>query len=145
MKSKFLSKNNKKEEHWLDYSKIKFSDQLVEDTKRVLSVLIMYLPLFIYWALLNQQMSRWVFQASLMNGDVGFYTIKPDQMVMVGPLFVLILLPIFKSFVFPLLEKCGLRTPLKKMGIGMFLAVVTFLCSACVEFFIHRSYLSVLW
>lgn len=65
--------------------------------------------------------------------------------VVVGPFFVLILVPIFKSFVFPPLEKCGLRTPLKKMGIGMFLAVVTFLCSAIVEFFIQRNYMSVLW
>lgn len=131
--------------HWLDYSKAKFGDQLVEDTKSVLNVLVMYLPLFIYWALLNQQMSRWVFQASFMNGNIGFYTIKPDQIIVLGPLFILILLPLFKSFVFPHLEKCGLKTPLRKMGIGMFLAVVTFLCSAGVEFVIHRHYTSVLW
>jgi solute carrier family 15 oligopeptide transporter 1 len=80
-----------------------------------------------------------------MNGDLGWYTIKPDQMVVVGPLLILIILPIFNKFIFPIFEKCGLRTPLKKMGVGMIFAALSFICSAYVEYVIHRSYISILW
>lgn len=106
---------------------------------------MIYLPLFIYWALINQQMSRWVFQASHMNGDLGWYTIKPDQMIVVGPFLVLISLPIFNKYIFPILEKIGLKTPLRKMGIGMFLAGMTFLCSAYVEYLVHQNFINIMW
>lgn len=134
-----------KKDHWLDHSEQLFGSQLVNDTKRILKILVIYLPLFIFWALLNQQMSRWVFQASLMNGDLGWYTVKPDQMVVVGPFLILILLPLFNKYIFPFLEKFRLKTPLQKMGVGMFLAGVTFLCSAYVEHLIHQSHISILW
>jgi dipeptide/tripeptide permease len=118
----------------------------VKDTKGILQILVMYLPLFVYWALLSQQTSRWVFQATFMDGNIGgFYTIKPAQMVVATPFFILVLLPLFKNLVFPILEPCGLNTPLRKMGVGMFLAVLTFICSAYLEHIIHQKYISILW
>lgn len=43
---------------------------------------MLYAPMPIFWALFDQTGSRWTFQADKMNGDIGFYTIKPDQIQM---------------------------------------------------------------
>ena len=51
------------------------------------------------------QGSRWTFQATRMNGDIGTYTIKPDQMSVVNPLLILILIPLFESVMYPSFKK----------------------------------------
>ena len=52
----------------------------VADVKQFMSVLYMFLPIPIFWALFDQQSSRWVFQAERMNGKIGSYEFKqcPD-------------------------------------------------------------------
>ncbi|XP_070506336.1 peptide transporter family 1-like [Chironomus tepperi] len=131
--------------HWLDFSEEKFGPELVQDTKILLNVLTMYLPLPIYWALLNQQASRWVFQATRMNGDIGWYTIKPDQMIVVGPLLIMIMIPLFNQIIFPILAKFGIKSTLQKMGCGMVCAALSFAMSAYVETKINEDYISILW
>lgn len=75
-----MEKKTNPKEHWLDYAESTFGRKLVLETKILLNVLVLYLPLPFFWALFDQQGSRWTFQATRMDGDVGFYVIKPDQM-----------------------------------------------------------------
>ncbi|KAG5683395.1 hypothetical protein PVAND_012680 [Polypedilum vanderplanki] len=148
LKIKFLTiseTTNNKKSHWLDNSEDKFGPKLVQETKVLLNVLVMYLPLPIFWALLNQQSSRWVFQATRMNGDIGFYKIKPDQMIVLGPIAITILIPLFNQFVFPQLEKLGIKSPLQKMASGMIVAGLSFIVSAYIETQINQHYISILW
>lgn len=70
-------------DHWLDRAEPEYGAKLVSDVKAVLKVLVIYIPLPIFWALYDQQGSGWTFQAVRMNGNIGFYTILPDQ-VQVG-------------------------------------------------------------
>ena len=44
--------------HWLDHAKDDYSDSLVEDTKVLLQVLKIFLPIPVFWALFDQQSSR---------------------------------------------------------------------------------------
>lgn len=44
--------------HFLEYGQGKFSTQLIEDSKTVLSILLLFVPLPIYWSLFDQQGSR---------------------------------------------------------------------------------------
>lgn len=111
----------------------------------VLNALLMFLPVPVFWTLEMQKGSRWVFQATRMNGDIGFYTIKPDQMIVLNSLFSLMLVPVFERVFYPLLVKIGVKTPLQKMSFGMFFAAVSFCCAALVESQIEKSYLSILW
>lgn len=78
MRSK-LSKTEKRE-HWLDYAKEEHGEQMVSDIKALLRVLVLYLPLPVFWALFDQQGSRWTFQATRMDGKIGGFILKPDQM-----------------------------------------------------------------
>ncbi|XP_055915652.1 peptide transporter family 1-like isoform X2 [Eupeodes corollae] len=120
--------------HWLDYAEGKCSRKLIEDTKSLLKILVLYLPLPVFWALFDQQGSRWTFQATRMVGDVGGFTIKPDQMQVINPLLILGFIPLFNYVVYPILSVVGIRRPLQKLTLGGLLAAAAFLMSAFVEF-----------
>lgn len=102
-------------------------------------IVILYLPLPIFWSLYDQKGSRWTFQATKMNGDIGFYTIKPDQIQMLNPFLLFIFIPTFETIIYPLLSKIGIRRPLQKMVIGGLFAAFSFLLSAFVQFKIESS------
>ena len=68
LKRKFQSASSlNKSEHWLDPAKEKYDTKLVGDTKILLRVLVLFLPLPVFWALFDQQVievvtwskSRW--------------------------------------------------------------------------------------
>ena len=99
------------------------------------SILIMYIPVPFFWALFDLQGSRWTLSALQLNGKLSdtFY-ILPDQIQSLNPLFVLFLIPLCNSVVFPLLARCNiLKTPLQKMSTGMFLAVGAFIISGFLQ------------
>ena len=57
--------------------------------KQFVGILYMFLPIPVFWALYEQQSSRWVFQADKMNGKIGSVEIKPDQMLIINAVFIL--------------------------------------------------------
>lgn len=106
------------------------------------------MPLSMFWALSDQQGSLWVIQAMKMNGNLGFYTILPDQMHTLNSILILILIPLFDYILYPLLSKIGLRRPLQKLTVSGFLAAIAILISAFVEWRIQiepSNSLSILW
>lgn len=105
----------------------------MRDTKILLRILILYLPLPLFWALYDQQGSRWIFQAAKMDGDIGIYTIKPDQTHILNPLLVVLLVPFIDAFVYPVLRKVGITSPLRKLALGGVLAAFAFVCSGFLE------------
>lgn len=52
-KKKFSS--GVKKDHWLDHAKDKYDAQLIDDVKILFRVLVLYLPLPVFWALFDQQ------------------------------------------------------------------------------------------
>lgn len=137
--TKFREGRRNPRKNLLDYSIDKYGEQLVEDVRTLLGLLILYLPLPIFWTLFEQRGSRWTFQAKEMSGDIGFMVIKPDQIQMVNPLLVLIMIPLFEGVIYPLLRPFGLRRPLQKMVIGGILAAISFVLAGIVQFQIEAS------
>ncbi|XP_064091461.1 solute carrier family 15 member 2-like isoform X2 [Macrobrachium nipponense] len=138
---KMKRKSPKMRDHWLDHADDKFSKELIADVKVLLKVLLMYIPLPIFWALFDQQGSRWTFQATRMNGEIGGFTIKPDQMQVVNPVLILILIPIFDSFIYPMLGKCNLlKRQLPRMFVGGLLAGIAFVVSGMLELKLESTY-----
>ncbi|GLV45692.1 uncharacterized protein CBL_02712 [Carabus blaptoides fortunei] len=138
---KSKNKSPEKKEHWLDYANDKYDDQLINDIKATLKVLVLYLPIPVFWALFDQQGTGWTFQASRMSGDIGFYTILPDQMQVVNPLLILAFIPLFDTCIYPLLGKCRImRTPLQRLTVGGLLAAVSFCISAIIELQLEYTY-----
>ncbi|XP_072542225.1 solute carrier family 15 member 2 isoform X2 [Salminus brasiliensis] len=128
-------KNSPKREHWLDWAEEKYSKRVIEEIKMVLRVLLLYIPLPMFWALFDQQGSRWTLQATRMNLDFGgAFVIKPDHMQMLNALLILVFVPIFDMGVYPLIGLCRIKlTPLKKMASGMILAALAFCAATVVE------------
>lgn len=110
------------------------------ETKILLNVLVLYLPLPVFWALFDQQGSRWTLQATRMNGDLGFATVKPDQVQVINPLLILVFIPLYEVLFYPLLNLIGVRRPLQKIALGGILAGVSFVSSMTVEIFLEKTY-----
>ncbi|XP_048151793.1 solute carrier family 15 member 1 [Corvus hawaiiensis] len=133
------SKEFPKREHWLDWANEKYDKQLIAQTKMVLKVLFLYIPLPMFWALFDQQGSRWTLQATAMNGDFGIL-VQPDQMQIVNPILIVIMVPVVDYLVYPLIKKCKINfTPLRKMTVGMFLASMAFVAAALVQVQIDKT------
>uniref|UniRef100_A0A182IYZ6 Oligopeptide transporter 1 n=1 Tax=Anopheles atroparvus TaxID=41427 RepID=A0A182IYZ6_ANOAO len=127
-------------EHWLDYSEKRWGRQLVDETRILLNVLRLYIPLPVFWALFDQQGSRWTFQATRMDGDLGFWTIKPDQMQVINPLLILVFIPLYEIAFYPLLSLIGIRRPLQKLTLGGIFAGLAFVISTIVEIQLESTY-----
>jgi hypothetical protein len=121
--------------HWLDYASNKYSAKVISDVKAFVRVLFVFLPLPIFWALYDQQGSRWTSQAQQLNGRVGnSFTIKPDQFQAVNPIFIVALVPIFDYGIYPFFAKFGLlKKQLQRMSIGLTFAIVSFCIAAFLE------------
>lgn len=57
LRLRFSAKTDK-HDHWLDYASDKYDRQLIEDVKQVLSVIVVFMPMPVFWALYEQQVSR---------------------------------------------------------------------------------------
>ncbi|PWA31398.1 hypothetical protein CCH79_00002803, partial [Gambusia affinis] len=119
------SKQYPKREHWMDWAEDKYDKLLIAQIKIALRVLLLYIPLPMFWTLFDQK---------------GSIVIQPDQMQTINPILILTLVPIMDSLVFPLIKKCGLNfTPLKKMTVGMILAALAFVCAAVIQLQIDKT------
>ncbi|MFT7807877.1 solute carrier family 15 member 2-like isoform X1 [Arapaima gigas] len=126
--------------HWLDWAQEKYSKRLIYEIKMVLRVLVLFIPLPMFWALFDQQGSRWTLQATRMNMDFGSFVVKPDQMQMLNALLILVFVPIFEMILYPLVGFCKINfTPLKKMAVGMVLAALAFVAATAVELNVTKS------
>ncbi|KAM7348691.1 peptide transporter family 1 isoform 2-T2 [Cochliomyia hominivorax] len=138
--TKWREKKTNPRDHWLDYADKKYDKQLIEDVKVLMRVLVLYLPLPIFWALFDQQGSRWTFQATRMNGDMGSWDIKPDQLQVLNPLLILVFIPLYDVAFYPALSLVGIRRPLQKLTLGGILAGVAFIISGVVELNLEKTY-----
>ena len=50
-----MKSKGEKRDHWLDFASDKFDAQLIKDIKQVLRVLVLYLPIPVFWALFDHQ------------------------------------------------------------------------------------------
>uniref|UniRef100_A0AAY5KD66 Solute carrier family 15 member 2 n=1 Tax=Esox lucius TaxID=8010 RepID=A0AAY5KD66_ESOLU len=121
------SEFDSKKKHWLDWAEEKYPRRLIHEIKMVLRVLVLYIPLPMFWALFDQQGSRWTLQATRMN--MAFVSLT-----MLNALLILLFVPIFDVVVYPLIGLCRINlTPLKKMAVGMILAALAFGAATLVE------------
>ncbi|XP_031767191.2 solute carrier family 15 member 1-like [Galleria mellonella] len=137
---RYDSRNELPKEHWLDYGADKYGEKLIADMKVVFSILYLYLPVPIFWSLFDQQGSRWTFQASRLRSEVFGITLMPDQLQVMNPAMVLLMLPVCPGGAWPLLPELP---PLHKMFVGGMLAALAFVSAGILQIGIERSTLQV--
>jgi solute carrier family 15 oligopeptide transporter 1 len=96
----------------------------------------MFLPIPVFWALYEQQSSRWVFQAERMNRKIGSVEIKPDQMIIINVIFILIFLPVCEKWIYPRMTSVK---QLQRMAIGMLFAALAFVAAGLLELAISKA------
>uniref|UniRef100_H2Y7V4 Solute carrier family 15 member 2 n=1 Tax=Ciona savignyi TaxID=51511 RepID=H2Y7V4_CIOSA len=130
----------KDREHWMDYALETTDAKMVRDIKYVLRILVLYIPLPVFWALFDQQGSRWTLQAVRMDGYVGSLHILPDQMQICNPLIIVTLIPLFEVTLYPCLRHFNINfSPLRRMTLGMLLAGLAFIVAALVQMMIDEN------
>ncbi|RMG41807.1 MAG: MFS transporter [Planctomycetota bacterium] len=109
-----------------------FSETFSRDGVRAIVNLIpLYLFVAMFWALFDQTASAWVHQAEKMNRWVTLPSGKaiellPSQIQAANPILILLLIPTFSYAIYPLMNRFFEVTPLRKIGIGLFLTVPAF-------------------
>jgi proton-dependent oligopeptide transporter, POT family len=119
----------------------------VDGVRAVLKVLLVFAPIPLFWALFDQKASTWVLQAKKMDGDLGFMIFEPSQMQFINPALVMILIPLNGLVIYPAFKRWGMElTPLRRMTIGMFVAVASWLAAGAVQMPIDGGQkLSIAW
>jgi len=121
-----------------------FSETFSRDGIRaMLNLLPLYLFVAMFWALFDQTASAWVLQATRMDriiidtDFVGFgqlyWEVLPSQLQAINPILVMAFIPVFTYFVYPWMGRHFRVTPLRKVGIGLFMTVPSFVITAWVE------------
>jgi proton-dependent oligopeptide transporter, POT family len=80
----------------------------------------------VFWALWQQNFSSWVVQAERLDRHLLGREWLPAQIQTANPIFILVMLPLFSYLVYPLINKVVRLTPLRKMGMGLFLTACAF-------------------
>jgi POT family proton-dependent oligopeptide transporter len=90
-------------------------------------VWIIFAFTMIFWALWDQSSGgEWTIQCQKM--DLHFFGISflPEQVNVVNGLFILAMIPLFNYFGYPAISRFFPLTPIRKIGIGLFLTAMSF-------------------
>lgn len=112
--------------------------EVVEDRRTIRRILTIFAPIMVFWSLYDQTGSTWVQQgAKMTNYTLGWlwnYEFNAESIQSMNALMVMVLIPICNRGLYPLLRVCGLEpTPLRRMGGGMILAALSFVCAAWLQ------------
>jgi proton-dependent oligopeptide transporter, POT family len=103
------------------------SEIFQRENLKALGNLLMVMPFVaVFWSLWQQNFSSWVVQSERMDRHLFGIDWKPAQIQTVNPLFILIALPVFSYWIYPAIDKVFRLTPLRKIGIGLFITAVSF-------------------
>ncbi|HXT11137.1 MAG TPA: POT family MFS transporter [Candidatus Angelobacter sp.] len=105
-----------------------------KETLKALGNLLIPVPFVaMFWSLWQQNFSSWVVQAEKMNRHLFGHEWLPSQIQTVNPLFILIMLPLFSYAIYPAINRVFRLTALRKIGIGLFAVVISFLIIAWIQ------------
>jgi POT family proton-dependent oligopeptide transporter len=88
---------------------------------------IVYLFVAVFWSLWDQSSGgEWTLQARNLNLHFLGLELLPEQVQVANPLLILVLIPIFNYLIYPAIHRVFPLTPLRKIGIGLFLISASF-------------------
>jgi POT family proton-dependent oligopeptide transporter len=108
-----------------------------------LAALAKLIPLFlfiaVFWGLYDQTGSSWVQQAAQMNLTFMGTTWLPSQIQAANPILILIYVPLFGLVIYPLLNRVFKLTPLRKIGMGLFITAACYALTTLIQVWIDRG------
>src|ERR1041385_2686718 len=110
-----------------------------ENLKALGNLLILVPFAAIFWGLWQQNFSSWVLQGEKMDRHLFGIDWKPAQIQTVNPIFILLMLPLFSYIVYPAINRVFRLTPLRKIGIGLFVTALAFVIVGLIQVRIDRG------
>ena len=118
-----------------------------EGLKAIANLSLIFVFVAMFWSLFDQTGSAWIQQARRMDRTVWMPTIDfsswsfsigetellSSQIQAANPILILVLVPLFSYALYPVINRFFPLTPLRKVGMGLFLTVVAFALPAWVE------------
>ncbi len=125
----------------------KFRDELLAPVflRSLAGLVVIYIFVAMFWALFDQTHSRWVTQAGKMDCTLFGISILPAQMQGMNSLLVVLLIPVFSLWLYPLAGRFVKVTPLRKISLGFFIAIPSFIVPAWIESQIALGHTPSLW
>jgi POT family proton-dependent oligopeptide transporter len=121
-------------ERVLDHALDAHPPEAVEGARAVLRLAPVFAALTLFWALFDQRVSAWVFQARQLDLALLGRVLSPAQLQALEPLLVVVLVPLLGRVVFPALERRGVSLPpLRKVSAGLFAAAAAFAAAATLQ------------
>ncbi|MEC9465304.1 MAG: POT family MFS transporter, partial [Myxococcota bacterium] len=114
----------------MDFVRETFSAEGLSSVAK-LSIIFAFVAMF--WALFDQTGSAWVLQADRMDRNFMGIDWLPSQIQAINPIMIMAFIPIFGLVVYPAINKIFPLTPLRKISIGFFLTVPSFLIPGWIE------------
>ncbi len=119
---------------WLERARSHHPEEAIAGARAVFRIVAVFAPIAVFWALFFQYASTWTVQAEAMARRVGDFVVPPEWPQNLDAGFVLLLIFLSVKWIFPALERRGVRiTALRKMTVGMFVAVLSFVAAAAVQ------------
>ncbi|KAL3070064.1 hypothetical protein niasHT_033574 [Heterodera trifolii] len=146
----FLDDHNCERDKECDFGRKNVCGQakFLEELRAVLSMMLLFVPMPLFWAYQSQMLSIWSIQR--MNVDPNLPMIgaffSPDQIGLHFNIFVLVLIPILYYLVYQsssslssLAQMLHMNTYLKRMASGIFLCALASAVSATVQFRLNNA------
>lgn len=89
-------------------------------------MLLFYVFVSMFWCLFDQTATTLVFQAEKMDLNILGIELLPSQIQAFNPFLILVLIPLFTLVIYPKIGAIVKLTPLRKIGAGFFLMVLSF-------------------
>jgi proton-dependent oligopeptide transporter, POT family len=99
----------------------------------------------IFWALWDQSSSTWVLQAEKMDRTILGFEIMSSQIQAINGPLILAFVPLCHYVIYPLINRVWMLTPLRKIGLGLFLIGVSFLVSAWIDVLLAQGSRPTIW
>jgi proton-dependent oligopeptide transporter, POT family len=104
-----------------------------EGLKTVGRLLGIYVFVAVFWSLWDQSSGAWVLQAAKMDLNLFGYKLEAAQVQTANPILILLFIPLFSYVVYPVIDKVFPLTPLRKIGIGLWVTAASFVVAAYIE------------
>jgi proton-dependent oligopeptide transporter, POT family len=111
-----------------------FTETFSRDGLRAIANLVpLYLLIFPFFTLFDQTHSTWVEQAKSMDRHFFGFELEPSQLQSANPFLIMLFIPLFTYAIYPWMGRLFLVTPLRKIGIGLFMTAGSYVIIALAQ------------
>ncbi|KAL1924257.1 uncharacterized protein VTP21DRAFT_7292 [Calcarisporiella thermophila] len=138
-----LTHRKPEHEHWLDGAKsekegsLPWDNKFVDDVRRTLNACKVFTFYPIYWALYNNMYDNFISVGLRMQRPSW---LGPEQLHVINSLTLVVAIPIFDMFIFPMLRRCGFKLgPITRITIGFTITAICFVYVTVLQSFVYKS------